>query len=150
MLTTHEMVHNQGRRLYLSALRYAVRNRVSALHHEREGHRRLRDLRPRDELVEQRERSYLPLKEFWPSLAITSESGALAMVRSRVQSSIIARRWSAEEDALLARLFREGKDLDEIAARLKRTIASVQRRVSDLRAQSAFRDLRIEPGKPGR
>ena len=62
------------------------------------------------------------------------------MVRSRVQSSIVARRWSAEEDALLAQLFREGKDLDEIAVRLKRTIASVQRRVSDLRAHSAIRD----------
>ena len=51
---------------------------------------------------------------------------------------------------LLDRLFREGKDLDEIAARLERTIASVQRRVSDLRAHSAFRDLRTEPSKPGR
>ena len=46
--------------------------------------------------------------------------------------------------------FERGKDLDEIAARLKRTIASVQRRVSDLRAHSAFRDLRTEPSKPGR
>jgi hypothetical protein len=34
--------------------------------------------------------------------------------------------------------------------RLKRTIASVQRRVSDLRTHSAFRDLRAEPAKPGR
>jgi hypothetical protein len=56
---------------------------------------------------------------------------------------------SPEEDTLLDRLFREGKDLDEIAARLERTIASV-RRVSDLRAHSAFRDLRTEPSKPGR
>ena len=70
------------------------------------------------------------------------------MVRSRVQSSIVARRWSAEEDALLDQLFREGKDLGVIAARLKRTIASVQRRVSDLRAHSAFRDLRISRGNP--
>ena len=98
--------------------------------------------------MEQRERSYLPHKEFWPSLAIPSESGALAMVRSRVQSSIVARRWSAEEDALLAQLFREGKDLGLIAVRLKRTIASMQRLVSDLRAHSAFRDLRIKPVKP--
>ena len=150
MLTTHEMVHNQGRRLYLSPLRYAVRNGVSTLHHEGEGRRRLRGLRQRDELVEQRERSYLRPKEFWLSLAIASENEALAMVRSRVQSSIVARRWSAEEDALLAQLFREIQDLDEIAVRLKCTIASVQRRVSDLRAHSAFRDLRIEPGKPGR
>jgi hypothetical protein len=37
-----------------------------------------------------------------------------------------------------------------IAARLNGTIALVQRRVRDLRAHSAFRDLRIEPGKPGR
>jgi DNA-binding NarL/FixJ family response regulator len=81
---------------------------------------------------------------------IASANGTLRMVRTRVQSSIVARRWSPEEDALLDRLFREGKDLDEIAARLKRTIASVQRRVSDLRAHSAFRDLRTEPSKLGR
>ena len=119
MLATDEMVHNQGRRLYLSPLRYAVRNRVSTLHHEGEGRRRLRGLWQRDELVEQRERSYLPLKELWPSLAIASANGTLRMVRTRVQSSIVARRWSPEEDTLLDRLFREGKDLDEIAARLE-------------------------------
>jgi hypothetical protein len=109
MLTTHEMVHNQGRRLYVSPLRYAVRNRVSTLHHEGEGRRRLRGLRQRDELVEQRKRSYLRLKEFWLSLAIASDNGALAMVRSRVQSSIVARPWSAEEDASLARSFERSR-----------------------------------------
>ena len=77
--------------------------------------------------MEQRERSYLPHKESWPSLAIPSDNEALAMVRSRVQSSIVARRWSPEEDILLDRLFREGKDLDEIAARLERRLGAAPR-----------------------
>jgi len=61
------------------------------------------------------------------------------MAGSRVQSSIVARRWTPDEEALLAQLLKEGKDLNAIALRMKRTIASVQRRACDLRARSAFR-----------
>ena len=53
-----------------------------------------------------------------------------------VRSSIAARLWTPEEEALLAQLLAEGKDLERIAAQLKRTIASVQRRATDLRSQS--------------
>jgi len=62
------------------------------------------------------------------------------MVRSRVQSSIVARR-----DGMLKRTL-----LAQLSARLKRTIALVQRRVSDLRAHSTFRHLRAESAEPGR
>ena len=61
------------------------------------------------------------------------------MVRLKVQISIPARRWTPEDEALLAQLLEEGKDLSAIALRMKRTIASVQRRACDLRARSAFR-----------
>ena len=54
----------------------------------------------------------------------------------RVRSSIVARVWAPEEETLLVQLLSEGKDLSAIAAHLNRTIASVQRRASDLRAQS--------------
>jgi hypothetical protein len=40
--------------------------------------------------------------------------------------------------------------LAQLSARLKRTIALVQRRVSDLRAHSTFRHLRAESAEPGR
>ena len=61
------------------------------------------------------------------------------MARPKVQSSIAARRWTSEDDALLAQLLEQGEDPNAIAGQLKRTIASVQRRVSDLRARtSAF------------
>jgi len=59
------------------------------------------------------------------------------MARFKVQSSFPARRWTPEDDALLAELLAEGKDLAAISVRLKRTIASVQRRVGDLRARTS-------------
>jgi len=62
------------------------------------------------------------------------------MLRSKVQSSVAVRRpWTPADDALLAQLLQEGKDFGEMAARLKRTVASVQRRAGDLRARAAFR-----------
>jgi hypothetical protein len=61
------------------------------------------------------------------------------MARTRVTSSVAARRWTAEQDAVLTRLLKEGKDLTAISARMKRTIASLERRARDLRAQAAFR-----------
>ena len=64
--------------------------------------------------------------------------------QSKVQSSIVARRWTPADEALPAQLLEEGKDLSAIALRMKRTIAAVQRRASDLRARSAFRDSKPE------
>ncbi len=61
------------------------------------------------------------------------------MAGPRVKSSIAARRWTPEEDAQLAGLLEERKDLAAIALQMKRTFASVQRRAADLRAQAAFR-----------
>jgi hypothetical protein len=53
-----------------------------------------------------------------------------------VRSSIAPRPWTPEEEALLARLLHEGKDPRAIAEELNRTVASVQRRASDLRVYS--------------
>jgi hypothetical protein len=44
---------------------------------------------------------------------------------------------------MLAQLLEQGKDLNAIALRMKRTIASVERRAADLRTRSAFRDLKL-------
>jgi len=62
-----------------------------------------------------------------------------------VQSSIVARRWTPADGALLAQLLEQGKNLAEIAAQLKRTYASVQRRASKVRARSAFRTDQPKP-----
>jgi hypothetical protein len=53
-----------------------------------------------------------------------------------VRSSIAPRPWTPEEEVLLARLLHDGKDPRTIAGELNRTVASVQRRASDLRVQS--------------
>jgi len=52
------------------------------------------------------------------------------MARTRIQSSIRARRWKPEDDVLLEQLSEDGKPLDEIAAQMNRTIAAVQRRTA--------------------
>lgn len=62
----------------------------------------------------------------------------------RVQSSIAARRWTRDDDKLLAEFLEEGKDLSAIALRMTRTFAAVQRRAADLRARSAFQDSKPE------
>ena len=59
-------------------------------------------------------------------------------------ATVAARGWTSEEDALLTQLLAEGKDFGDIALRLKRTIALVQRRAADVRARSAFRDSKLE------
>ena len=49
-------------------------------------------------------------------------------------------RWTPDEEALLAQLLEERKDWPTVAARLKRSIAAVQRHATELRARSAFRE----------
>jgi hypothetical protein len=50
-----------------------------------------------------------------------------------------AGRWKIEDDAVLAQLLEDGKELTEIALQMKRTLAAVRRRAADLRARGAFR-----------
>jgi hypothetical protein len=57
----------------------------------------------------------------------------------------IARRWTPEDDALLVQLLEEAEGWTVIAARLKRTMAAVERRASFLRARSAFRTDKTKP-----
>jgi hypothetical protein len=63
-----------------------------------------------------------------------------------VRASIRPRLWTPADEALLAQLLHEGKDLKIIATQLNRTVASVQRRASDLRGPTersgtlSFRD----------
>ena len=57
----------------------------------------------------------------------------------------IARHWTPEDDALLVQLLEEGAAWPVIAARLKRTMAAVERRASFLRARSAFRTDQTKP-----
>jgi hypothetical protein len=64
-----------------------------------------------------------------------------------VRSSLIVRRWTPEEDALLVQLLEEGKALPVIAAQLRRTMAACEKRAGFLRARSAFR---AEQAKAGR
>ena len=65
------------------------------------------------------------------------------MTRLRVTSATAARRWRPAEDALLAKLLEEGKDLGAIAVQLDRTIASVQQRRQEIYARSLKRQ--VEP-----
>jgi len=57
------------------------------------------------------------------------------------------RRWTPEDDALLVQLLKEGEGWAVIAARLKRTMAAVERRASFLRAQAAFRTDQAKAGR---
>ena len=57
-------------------------------------------------------------------------------------------RWTPDEEALLAQLLEERKDWPAVAARLKRSIAAVQRHATELRARSAFREPRSDQPKP--
>jgi len=62
--------------------------------------------------------------------------------------STMLRDWTPDEEALLAQLLQQGKDLRVIAMRLKRSIAAVQHHAGRLRARSALRDLRAQRPKP--
>ena len=59
-------------------------------------------------------------------------------------TSIVARLWTPNEEALLVELLEEGKDLRAVAVRLKRSPAAVQHHAGRLRARSALRDLRAQ------
>ena len=56
-------------------------------------------------------------------------------------------RWTPDEEALLAQLLEERKDWPAIAARLKRSMAAVQRH-AELRARTAFGEPRTDQPKP--
>ena len=60
--------------------------------------------------------------------------------------STISRRWTPEEEALLGQMIEQGKSSTAIAARLKRSIGSVERKAYELRARSAFGAEQSKPG----
>ena len=57
----------------------------------------------------------------------------------------ISRRWTPEEEELLAQLLDQSKSSTAIAARLNRTLGSVERKAYELRARSAFRTEQAKP-----
>jgi len=57
-----------------------------------------------------------------------------------VQSSIAPRRWTPDEETLLLQLLAKGEKSADIAAALKRTSASVDRKASQLRMNARVRD----------
>ena len=60
----------------------------------------------------------------------------------------LSRRWTPEEEALLAQFLGQGKSLTAIAARLKRTLRAVERKANELRARAACSRSRGVAHKP--
>ena len=57
------------------------------------------------------------------------------------------RRWTPDEEMVLAQMLRAGKSSRAIAVRLKRSIASVQNHADQLNAQPALRTKQAKPGR---